>query len=62
LTHNRNCIVSTIERHGLSRGMKYLAKTFTLPDVQVGSILEYFYTVDLSENVLLWRNNPAISG
>jgi len=31
------------------RGLKYLAKTFTLPDVQVGGILEYFYTVDLSE-------------
>jgi hypothetical protein len=29
--------------------VKYLAKTFTLPDVQVGSILEYFYTTDLSE-------------
>lgn len=24
-----------------------MAKTFTLPDVQVGSIIEYFYTVDL---------------
>jgi Domain of Unknown Function with PDB structure (DUF3857) len=35
-----------------ARGVKYLAKTFTLPDVQVGSILEYFYTLDLSEKVL----------
>ena len=35
-----------------ARGVKYLAKTFTLPDVQVGSILEYFYTLDLSEEVL----------
>lgn len=26
-------------------GMKYEANTFTLPDVQVGSIIEYFYTV-----------------
>jgi uncharacterized protein DUF3857 len=25
------------------RGLKYLAKTFTLPDVQVGSIIEYHY-------------------
>jgi len=33
-----------------ARGVKYLAKTFTLPDVQVGSILEYYYTLDLSEN------------
>src|SRR5206468_372282 len=33
-----------------ARGLKYMAKTFTLPDVQVGSILEYFYTEDLSEH------------
>ena len=36
-----------------ARGVKYLAKTFTLPDVQVGSILEYYYTVDLSEKLLV---------
>ena len=35
-----------------ARGVKYLAKTFTLPDVQVGSILEYYYTTDLSEHFL----------
>ena len=28
------------------KGLKYLAKTFTLPDVQVGSIIEYHYTID----------------
>ncbi len=33
-----------------AKGVKYLAKTFTLPDVQVGSIIEYFYTVDLAED------------
>ena len=33
-----------------ARGVKYMAKTFTLPDVQVGSILEYYYTTDLPEN------------
>lgn len=33
-----------------SRGMKVLAKTFTLPDVQVGGIIEYFYTLDFKEN------------
>lgn len=33
-----------------ARGLKYLAKTFTLTDVQVGSILEYYYTVDLAEH------------
>ena len=27
-----------------ARGVQYLAKTFTMPDVQVGSILEYYYT------------------
>jgi hypothetical protein len=32
-----------------TRGVKYLAKTFTLPDVQVGGIIEYYYTTDLSE-------------
>jgi hypothetical protein len=34
------------------RGVKYLAKTFTLPDVQVGGIIEYFYTVDLTEQYI----------
>jgi len=33
-----------------SRGNVVMAKTFTLPDVEVGSIIEYFYTVDLKEN------------
>ncbi|HZQ95533.1 MAG TPA: DUF3857 domain-containing protein [Candidatus Sulfotelmatobacter sp.] len=33
-----------------TRGAKYMAKTFTLPDVQVGSILEYYYTEDLAEH------------
>lgn len=32
-----------------AKGLKYLAKTFTLPEVQVGSIIEYYYTLDLSE-------------
>jgi len=32
-----------------ARGVKYMAKTFTLPDVQVGCILEYYYTTDLAE-------------
>jgi hypothetical protein len=34
------------------RGFKYLAKTFTLPDVQVRGIIEYFYTVDLREHYI----------
>ena len=33
-----------------THGEKYLAKTFTLPDVQVGGIIEYYYTTDFSEH------------
>lgn len=32
------------------RGYKYLAKTLTLPDVRVGSIIEYHFTWNLKEN------------
>ena len=32
-----------------AKGLKYMAKTFTLPNVQVGSIIEYSYTEDLAE-------------
>ena len=35
-----------------AQGRRYLAKTFHLPDVQVGSILEYSYTIDLSERYI----------
>ena len=35
-----------------AKGLKYLAKTFTLPDVQPGGIIEYFYTIDLSEHYI----------
>ncbi len=33
-----------------ARGLKFLAKTFTLSDVQPGSIIEYHYTIDFAEN------------
>src|SRR6266478_4658563 len=33
-----------------AKGLKYLAKTFTLPNVLVGSIIEYHYTFNLDEN------------
>ena len=32
-----------------ARGYKYLAKTFTLSDVQPGCIIEYHYTIDFKE-------------
>jgi len=35
-----------------AKGLKYLAKTFTLPDVQVGGIIEYLYTRDFAENLI----------
>ncbi|MGH9515327.1 MAG: DUF3857 domain-containing protein [Terriglobales bacterium] len=33
-----------------AKGLKYMAKTFTLPSVDVGSVIEYYYTLDLSEH------------
>ena len=36
-----------------AKGVKYMAKTFTLPDVQVGSVIEYSYTEDLPEYQLV---------
>ncbi len=35
-----------------SRGVKYLAKTLTLTDVQPGSIIEYSYTYDFTEHLI----------
>ncbi len=34
------------------RQLRYLAKTFTLPDVEVGGIIEYYYTIDSHEYTL----------
>ena len=39
-----------------AKGLKFSAKTFTLPDVQVGSIIEYYYTYDLKEYSLYQSN------
>jgi hypothetical protein len=39
-----------------ARGVKYMAKTFTLPDVQAGSIIEYYYTTNLDEK---WVGYPS---
>lgn len=42
------------------KGVKYDAKTFTLPDVQVGSIIEYYYTVNY-EGGYIWFSNWILS-
>jgi len=39
----------TIEK---TKGVKTLAKTFSIPDVQVGSIVEYHWTYDFSDNYI----------
>lgn len=44
-----------------ARGVKYMAKTFTLPNVQVGSILEYFYTFDMSDQYIGYDSRWIIS-
>jgi transglutaminase-like putative cysteine protease len=40
--------------------VKYLAKTFTLPDVQVGSIIEYYYTI-IFRAFRLWDSRWILS-
>ena len=52
-----------------ARGIKYSAKTFTLPEVQVGCVIEYSFTEDFQEYSLFasnWilsdRNRPARRG
>jgi hypothetical protein len=37
-----------------SKAQKYLAKTFAMPDVQVGSIVEYHYTYDFEDYYIYW--------
>jgi Domain of Unknown Function with PDB structure (DUF3857) len=44
-----------------AHGVKYLAKTFTLQNVQVGSILEYYYTVDMSDEYVGFSSHWIIS-
>ncbi len=43
----------TVEK---TRGLKVLAKTFTLPDVQVGSIVEYHFIYDFEDNFIFSSN------
>ncbi|MBO0911988.1 MAG: DUF3857 domain-containing protein [Acidobacteria bacterium] len=35
-----------------AKGLRFMAKTFTLPDVEVGSVIEYYYTLDLGEQYI----------
>jgi hypothetical protein len=35
-----------------AKGFRYMAKTLTLPDVTVGSIIEYSYTIDLTDHYI----------
>jgi hypothetical protein len=35
-----------------TKGVKYLAKTFTLPDVHAGSIIEYHYSKDFADHYI----------
>jgi len=40
-----------------AKGVKYMVKTFTMPDVQVGSIVEYHFNYDFEDNYVfdsLW--------
>src|SRR5881396_4036934 len=43
-----------------ARGIKFLAKTFTLSDVQPGSIIEYHYMIDFAE-YLVFDSNWVLS-
>jgi hypothetical protein len=38
------------------RSMRYMAKSFTLPDVQVGGIIEYAFTFDFKEHLIFDSN------
>jgi hypothetical protein len=44
-----------------AHGVKYLAKTFTLQNVQVGGILEYYYTVDMNDRFIGYSSHWIIS-
>ena len=46
-----------------ARGLKFLAKTFTLSDVQPGSIIEYHYMMDFAEGYVFnshWELNEEL--
>ena len=39
-----------------AKGFKYLAKTFAMPDVQVGSIIEYYYRINFTKGLIFSSN------
>jgi hypothetical protein len=43
------------------KGQRVLAKTFTLQDVEVGSIIEYYFTIDLQPEYV-WDSHWIVSG
>jgi hypothetical protein len=43
-----------------ARDLRLFAKTFTLPDVHVGSIVEYYYTINLNQR-FLWSSRSVLN-
>jgi len=39
-----------------TRRLRYIAKTFSMPDVQVGSIIEYYYTINFRKGLIFFSN------
>jgi hypothetical protein len=44
-----------------ARGVKYMAKTFTMPNVQPGCILEYYYTIDMNDQYVGYDSHWILS-
>ena len=44
-----------------AKGYKYVAKTFTMPDVQVGSIIEYYYTINFNKGPYIFFSNWVLN-
>ncbi len=39
-----------------AKGYQYLAKTFVIPDVQVGSVIEYYYTINFVKGAIFFSD------
>jgi len=44
-----------------ARGFQYKAKTFAMPNVQMGSIIEYYYTVNFLKGFFIFGSNWVLS-